>query len=50
MIAQMTEVEINNINNYERQWKIKTNPAKFTIIAIGRHKKANTHIEGSNRV
>lgn len=30
-----TEREIENVNNYEKQWKIKTNVNKFTPIRLG---------------
>lgn len=45
-MARMTEIKINNINNFfEKLWKIKTNPTKSTIITLGKNIKANIRIE-----
>lgn len=38
IMAQHTARAIENINNYEKQWKIKTNINKFKIIPIAKNK------------
>lgn len=43
MVNQATQREINNINRYEKTWKIKTNNTKFEIIPIA------TNIRGNER-
>ena len=40
--------EIDKINDYERQWKIKTNNSKFKIIPIGVKKKLDIITEGNH--
>lgn len=39
MMARLTEEEIQNINNYEKQQKIKTTLNKFHVININRQKE-----------
>ena len=41
MIALRSGREIERINNYEQNWKIKTNTAKLKIIPISRRKTAD---------
>ena len=38
MHAHATSRAITHINNYEHNWKIKTNEGKFQVINIGTHK------------
>lgn len=38
--------EITKINDYEKQWKIKTNKSKFKIIPIAMKKMSDIYIEG----
>ena len=47
LMAIRTVNEINKINNYEKQWKIKTNKQKFKIVPIAVRKKNNIVIEGN---
>ena len=46
MMARRTVNEINKINNYEKEWKIKTNKDKFKIVPIAVIKKNNIVIDG----
>lgn len=45
-MARLTENEIERINNYEKQWKVKTNGSKFTIISLAVRKKENIAVNG----
>lgn len=45
-MAARTADEIEKINNYEKQWKIKTNKNKFKLIPISVQKKNNVLIDG----
>ena len=54
VLTKQTEKEINNINEYEKKWKINTNMKKFQIIAIdgkrtNKVKVNGKEIEYSNR-
>lgn len=46
MINKRTEREINNINKYEDEWKIKTNVTKFTPLALGSKRNPPLNISG----
>ena len=48
LMARRTVQEITRINEYEQQWKIKTNKNKFKIIPIAVQKKNNIIIDGEN--
>ena len=38
--------EALRLNMYEKRWKIKTNIDKFTVVALGRNKLQDIHIQG----
>ena len=38
IMATNTAIEINNINKYEKKWKIRTNRDKFKLLKISRLK------------
>lgn len=46
LLARHTSKAIEEINKYERKWKIQTNINKFKIIPIGRHNSAPVIVEG----
>lgn len=48
MMANRTVSEIEKINKFEKEWKIKTNSNKFKIIPIGVKKKNDIIVNGSN--
>ena len=55
MLALKTEREIERINRFEKQWKIRTNKNKFKILSISKAKPAEIRIENriipfSNRI
>jgi hypothetical protein len=50
MLALTTAREIKNINDFENKWKIKTNPTKFQIIPMGRHKTENIKIGNQTHI
>ena len=43
-LGKLTERAIGQINDYERQWKIRTNVGKFNLINLGRTKTATVRI------
>ena len=47
LMANRVINEIEKINYYEKQWKIKTNKNKFKIIPIGVKKKNDIYIDGN---
>ncbi|KAF2355151.1 Reverse transcriptase domain [Trinorchestia longiramus] len=47
MAARLTTRTINQINDYERKWKIQTNTDKFKLIVISRRKKQEVFIHDS---
>lgn len=46
MMAHHTANAIQNINNYERKWKIKTNTDKFKVLPIAKFKPAPLIVDG----
>lgn len=46
-MATRTINEINKINTYEKQWKIKTNKQNFKLIPLAVQKKNNIIIDGN---
>ena len=55
MLATKTAREIKKVNEYERKWKIATNPNKFQLLAISVRTPANvivdnTHIQHNNTI
>ena len=48
MLALKTEREIERINKFKKQWKIRTNKNKFKILSISKTKPAEIRIE--NRI
>lgn len=48
IINMITQREINNINEYEKTWKIKTNVEKFTPIQLSVRTTVPLNIQGNN--
>lgn len=48
MLKRKTERAITELNNYEKQWKIKTNPTKFQILHISKINPPPIEINGIN--
>ena len=48
LMAIQTTREIEKINNFEKQWKIKTNPTKFQILHAAQRKASPIIIENNN--
>lgn len=46
-MAQRTKTEIENINLYEKKWKIKTNKGKFRIIPLAAKKRNDIILDGT---
>ena len=47
MLNIITQQEINNINNFEKIWKIQTNIKKFQVIPIGGQRKNKIKINNN---
>ena len=47
-LARCTEREIERINRYEYEWKIKTNPDKFQLISISSTKPKDVIVNGNH--
>lgn len=47
-LANITSREIENINDYERKNKIRTNMIKFAVLPIGRRKLGNVTVDGDH--
>ena len=45
-LAFKTEREIQSVTDFEKKWKIRTNPTKFEILSISATKPTNIHING----
>ena len=49
-LAIQTEREIVRVNNYEKEWKIKTNKNKFRIISASKTKPAPIRVDDENMI
>ena len=47
-LAVRTVREINKINDYEKKWKIATNPTKFQMLSISAIRPADVIVDGRN--
>ena len=46
-LGKLTERAIKQLNDFEKQWKIRTNVGKFNLVNIGRRKTATINIGNS---
>ena len=46
MLALRTEREINRVNTFEKQWKIKTNKNKFKLLSVSKTRPATVSMDG----
>lgn len=47
-MRRKTERAINELNNYERRWKIRTNKNKFQILHVSKHRPLPINVDGNN--